>query len=66
MGIFTEVTSPDQVDDWLSGTLASGQKVMGFGHRVYKQGDSRVPTMRASLERLAEHDRKGPPIDGRL
>ena len=26
---------------------------MGFGHRVYKQGDSRVPTMRAALEDLA-------------
>lgn len=25
---------------------------MGFGHRVYKQGDSRVPTMRAALEDL--------------
>ena len=47
MGIFTEVTSPDQVDEWLSNTLGSGQKVMGFGHRVYKHGDSRVPTMRA-------------------
>jgi citrate synthase len=59
MGIFTEVTSPEQVDGWLSATLASGQKVMGFGHRVYKQGDSRVPTMRASLERLANTTEKG-------
>ena len=28
---------------------------MGFGHRVYKHGDSRVPTMRASLATLVEH-----------
>lgn len=59
MGIFTEVTSPDQVDGWLQSTLASGQKVMGFGHRVYKHGDSRVPTMRASLEALAGASEKG-------
>ena len=59
MGIFTELTSPDQVDGWLAGTLASGQKVMGFGHRVYKHGDSRVPTMRASLERLADMSDQG-------
>ena len=26
---------------------------MGFGHRVYKQGDSRVPTMKAALEQVA-------------
>ena len=59
MDIFTELTSPDQVDGWLAGTLASGQKVMGFGHRVYKHGDSRVPTMRASLERLADMSDQG-------
>ena len=28
---------------------------MGFGHRVYKHGDSRVPTMRASLVELVDH-----------
>ena len=31
---------------------------MGFGHRVYKSGDSRVPTMKAALDTLvAEYDR---------
>src|SRR5699024_8632415 len=30
--------------------LDAGRKVMGFGHRVYKNGDSRVPTMRAALD----------------
>jgi citrate synthase len=29
--------------------------VMGFGHRVYKHGDSRVPTMQAALITLVEH-----------
>ena len=28
---------------------------MGFGHRVYKNGDSRVPTMKAALDRMIEH-----------
>ena len=28
---------------------------MGFGHRVYKRGDSRVPTMKAALDSLVEH-----------
>ncbi len=27
---------------------------MGFGHRVYEHGDSRVPTMRAALQAVAE------------
>jgi citrate synthase len=59
MGLFTEVTDPAQVDDWLAGTLASGQKVMGFGHRVYKHGDSRVPTMRTSLQLLGNKSDEG-------
>ena len=32
---------------------------MGFGHRVYKKGDSRVPTMEAAFKKLAsEHPEK--------
>ena len=30
-------------------------RLMGFGHRVYKNGDSRVPTMKAALDRMIEH-----------
>jgi citrate synthase len=35
---------------WLDDALASKRKIMGFGHRVYKSGDSRVPTMKAALD----------------
>ena len=31
------------------------KKVMGFGHRVYKHGDSRVPTMKAALDKMIAH-----------
>ena len=40
---------------WLDTALAEKRKIMGFGHRVYKNGDSRVPTMRDSMERMVEH-----------
>lgn len=32
---------------------------MGFGHRVYKNGDSRVPTMQAALFDMIEHVDRG-------
>jgi citrate synthase len=32
--------------------LARKQKIMGFGHRVYKKGDSRVPMMRELARQL--------------
>jgi citrate synthase/2-methylcitrate synthase len=37
---------------WMDEALAAKKKVMGFGHRVYKHGDSRVPTMKAALDDL--------------
>jgi 2-methylcitrate synthase len=40
---------------WMEDALAQKKKVMGFGHRVYKQGDSRVPTMKAALDKMIAH-----------
>ncbi len=31
---------------WMLDALATKKKIMGFGHRVYKNGDSRVPCMK--------------------
>jgi 2-methylcitrate synthase len=58
MHIFDEIGSADAAEGWLDAALAEKRKIMGFGHRVYKNGDSRVPTMKASLDTLiAEYDR---------
>jgi 2-methylcitrate synthase len=40
---------------WMEDALARKRKVMGFGHRVYKHGDSRVPTMKAALDKMIAH-----------
>ncbi len=48
-----EIGSADKASAWLHGKLSRKDKVMGFGHRVYKNGDSRVPTMKESLIRVA-------------
>lgn len=52
MYMLAEIDSADAVPQWLSGALAEKRKIMGFGHRVYKNGDSRVPTMQAQLDAL--------------
>jgi citrate synthase len=49
-----EIDQPDNAVEWLRGKLSGKEKVMGFGHRVYKKGDSRVPTMKEALTRVAE------------
>jgi 2-methylcitrate synthase/citrate synthase II len=57
--IFNEIGfGPDAAarsEDWLEKALAEKRKIMGFGHRVYKNGDSRVPTMRASMVELIKY-----------
>lgn len=50
--IFDEIGDADEVEAWLDRALAEKRKIMGFGHRVYKHGDSRVPTMKAALDTL--------------
>lgn len=40
---------------WMEDALAQRKKVMGFGHRVYKHGDSRVPTMKQALDAMIAH-----------
>ncbi|MBT2521877.1 bifunctional 2-methylcitrate synthase/citrate synthase [Arthrobacter sp. ISL-28] len=40
---------------WMEDALAQKKKIMGFGHRVYKNGDSRVPTMKAALDKMIAH-----------
>ena len=57
--IFNEIGfGPDaqaRSEAWLEQALAEKRKIMGFGHRVYKKGDSRVPTMRKSMVELIEY-----------
>ena len=46
MKMLDEIKTPDRAEGWLKEQLAKKAKIMGFGHRVYKKGDSRVPIMR--------------------
>ncbi|MDT8913202.1 bifunctional 2-methylcitrate synthase/citrate synthase [Amycolatopsis sp. PS_44_ISF1] len=54
MAAFEEIGSAGQAGAWLEKALSDRRKIMGFGHRVYKKGDSRVPAMRRALQEVAE------------
>ncbi|MEK9692682.1 MAG: bifunctional 2-methylcitrate synthase/citrate synthase [Rhodospirillaceae bacterium] len=60
MNMLLEIGHPNKAADWLNKAFSEKRVVMGFGHRVYKSGDSRVPTMRAALEELGrwKNDRR--------
>jgi 2-methylcitrate synthase/citrate synthase II len=46
MKMLDEIGTPDRAEAWLKKKLDTKEKIMGFGHRVYRKGDSRVPVMR--------------------
>jgi citrate synthase len=49
------IGSPDEAPDWVRQRLAARQKIMGFGHRVYKTWDPRATVLRELAERLGRH-----------
>ena len=51
----TEAEAKERAKAWMEDALAQKKKVMGFGHRVYKQGDSRVPTMKQAMDAMIAH-----------
>ncbi len=54
MHMLKEIPGPEAAEDWLRSRFDHKALVMGFGHRVYKSGDSRVPTMTKYAEKMAE------------
>ena len=57
MHTMLEVDDPAKAEEWVNTTLDNKELIMGFGHRVYKNGDGRVPSMEQSFRALAErHD----------
>jgi len=54
MHMLKEIPSPDVAEAWLRERFDHKALVMGFGHRVYKSGDSRVPTMKKYAEIMAD------------
>lgn len=54
MRMLQEIGTPEKAQAWLNEKLATKQKIMGFGHRIYRFGDSRVPTMTKYRDQMAE------------
>jgi citrate synthase len=54
MEMLLEVGDREAAEQWVLDALAQHKKIMGFGHREYKNGDSRVPSMKKVGRRIAE------------
>jgi len=54
MRMLIEIGSPAKAEMWVRERLARKEKIMGFGHRVYKHGDSRVDIVRDYARQLGD------------
>ena len=54
MHMMKEIGRPEKAKDWIENALAKKKVIMGFGHRVYRTGDSRVPTMKHYMFKVAK------------
>ena len=54
MHMMNKIKKPENALNWINNALDQKAVVMGFGHRVYKSGDSRVPTMREYFSKVAK------------
>ncbi len=60
MHMMNKIKKPEKALKWINKSLDNKDVVMGFGHRVYKKGDSRVPTMEKYFKKVAsiKNDKK--------
>lgn len=48
------IGDPKNVSEYIGARLKKKELIMGFGHRVYKSGDPRVPVLKALCQKLSE------------
>jgi 2-methylcitrate synthase/citrate synthase II len=51
--VLEEVGTPEHADAWVRQALVDKRRIMGFGHRVYKDGDPRAVLLREYCAQLA-------------
>ena len=54
MHMMNKIKKPENALNWINNALDKKEVVMGFGHRVYKKGDSRVPTMEKYFKKISK------------
>lgn len=59
MRLISSFKTPEQATIGVEEMLAKKEKIMGFGHRVYKKSDPRSDIIKAWSKKLSEHSRDG-------
>ncbi|CAM3920713.1 citrate synthase [Lederbergia lenta] len=54
MKMLSEIGTEDKAEQYILNKLKNKEKIMGFGHRVYRKGDPRAKHLRAMSKKLTE------------
>lgn len=54
MKMLKEIDSPENAESYILNKLTNKEKIMGFGHRVYRQGDPRAKHLQKMSEKLTK------------
>lgn len=54
MKMLSEIGEPSKVQDYIEAKFANKEKIMGFGHRVYRKGDPRAKHLKKMSEKLTK------------
>jgi citrate synthase len=60
LDMLDEIGSAEYAGSWLESALSRGDRLMGFGHRVYRVRDPRADALKESVRRLASSDQVNP------
>ncbi|MCL1630609.1 citrate synthase [Sporolactobacillus sp. CPB3-1] len=55
MNMLTRIGSIEWVEDYVANALEKKKKIMGFGHRVYKNGDPRARILKEMAKKISDH-----------
>ena len=60
LDMLDDIGSAEQAANWLEGALSRGDRLMGFGHRVYRVRDPRADALKEAVKRLATSSQVDP------
>ncbi|WP_112663204.1 citrate synthase/methylcitrate synthase [Microvirga flavescens] len=58
LDMLDQIGDATHAETWLDAALQKGERLMGFGHRIYKVRDPRADVLKAAMRRLKRRDNR--------
>ena len=58
LDMLDQIGTPENAEPWLDAAIARGERLMGFGHRIYRVRDPRADVLKAAVEGLKAKDNR--------